>query len=51
MKKSPSLIVDSQFASAYSDIPVQSREFQLLAAFLPEVLKEFDRIQVEQQED
>ena len=51
MKTSPSLIVDSQFVSSNSDIPVQSREFQLLAAFLPEVLKELNRIQVEQQKD
>lgn len=51
MKTSPSLIVDSQLVSADSDIPVQSREFQLLAAFLPEVLKEFKRIQIEQEKD
>lgn len=51
MNTSPSLIVDSQFVTADSDISVQSHEFQLLAAFLPEVLKEFNRIQVEQQKD
>ena len=51
MKKSPSLTVEARLTSDPRDVPVQPREFQLLAAFLPEVLKEFNRIQEEQQED
>jgi hypothetical protein len=51
VKTSPSLVVDAQLVSSDSDMPVQSGEFQLLAAFLPEVLKEFNRIQIEQQKD
>ncbi len=51
MKKSPSLTVDAQIDSPSETVPVQERELQLLVAFLPEVLKEFSRIQEEQQEE
>ncbi len=51
MKTSPSLVVDVQFTSAEVEVPIEPREFQLIAAFLPEVLKEFSRIQAEQQKD
>ena len=51
MKQSQSLEVEARLTPDQQEVPVQPREFRLLASFLPEILKQFNRIQEDQEEE